>query len=99
MWPRPPVGPTPLRDDRGLLLAPLAVPPIDDDLDGGVAGEVALNIRGQLRVAARHDEQETIRWARQRRGSTPTDLVGRGIGEQYRTCPGRRRTYSEIDLA
>jgi len=57
--------------------------------------EVVLEVARQLRVAPRDDEQEAIRWARQGRGSTPTDLFARrGIREQYRTRRARPRTYS-----
>ena len=76
------------------------MPSIDDHLHGAVAAEVVLQVAGQLRVGPRHDEQEAIRWARQGRGSTPTDrFARRGIGEQYRTRQGYQRTYSEIDRA
>ena len=100
MRPRPSIGAATVRGDIRRLLSPLPVPSIDDHLDRGVAGEVVLKVARQLRVAARDDEEEAIRRARQVRGGAPTGLFARrGIGEQYRTRPASRRTYSESDRA
>lgn len=99
MRPRSAIGPAPIRGDVRALLPPLAVPSIDDDLHGGIAAEVVLEVTRQLRVAPRHDAQEAIRWSRQGRG-TPTDRIARrGIREHYRTRSSHQRTYSEIDRA
>ena len=74
--------------------------PIDDHPDRGIAGEVVLQVARQLHVGSRDDEQKAVGRARQGQGSVLTSLVVPArIGEQYRTGPTRRRTYSEIDLA
>ena len=100
MRPGAAVAPAPVRRHVRRLLSPLAVPPVDDHLNRVVAGEVVLEVARQLRVAPRDNEQEAIRWARQGRGSTPTDLFARrGIREQYRIRRARPRTYSDNDRA
>ena len=95
--PRPAVGASPLGGDVSGLPPPLAEAPVDDDLNGGTAAEVLLQLAGELRVAPRDDEQEATRRSRHGQRRTLTGLAR--IGEQYRTRPGRTRTYSKIALA